>query len=151
MARNAKRPLGKAAPFSDLVNVNGRKSLNVATVARNYISIRGAQSDNCHSLVFDDEKGFLVALAILSSDVFFEYWKTFGDGFHVTKSDIYNFPVGAELLNWAKEVIPYTKRVWERRLKYKKEKLNAGIVTASYDLSGVRPGPDRRLRRFCRP
>ncbi len=127
----------KSIRFSSLFCTSGCKLLNVATVARNYISIRETETNNCHSIAFDNEKAFFVGLAILSSDVFFEYWKTFGDGFHLTKADIYNFPISAELLDWAKEISPYTRKVWAKRLKYKKEKLNAGVVSVSYDLRGL--------------
>lgn len=121
--------------FSDLLDMNGKKHLYVASVARNFISFRDVSSSVNHALPFKTSEDYLTGLALLSSDVFFDYWLSYGDGFHLTKKDILDFPITADLMKWASGKRRTAEKVWSERNKYKKEKLNAGIISKSYDLS----------------
>lgn len=123
--------------FSDLLNGEGEKYLHVASVARNYISFRDGPSSANHKLSFKTEEDYFTGLTLLSSDIFFDYWLSYGDGFHLTKSDISNFPITEELMKWAQKERSKAVKIWSGRKKYKKEKLNAGILSTSYDFSDV--------------
>lgn len=123
--------------FSSLLSNEGKLLLNVASVARNYISFRNRNDPNSHRLSFASYDDFLVGLTILASDVFYQNWLSLGDGFHLTKADVYNLPVSSELLEWAFKNKHIANKVWRQRAKYKKVKSNAGIITHSYDFTGV--------------
>jgi hypothetical protein len=89
-----------------------------------------------HELAFADKASMLKALLIVSSDLFFEYWMTTGDGFHVTKSDLLEFPITNKLSSVLESKLAMADKMWRRRSRFGKEKLNAGVVTRSFDFSG---------------
>lgn len=125
--------------LKDYCNTAGRYSLYIGTVARNYIGIRESKSTSAHRLSFDTEHKFYVALQLVSSQLFFNYWKTIGDGFHITKSNIHNFPIHNILFTIITQNTPKAARIWEERQKYMKCKLNSGRCTVSYDFTGLFP------------
>lgn len=121
--------------LSNLLSNSGKYKLHVNAVARNYIGFREAHVSSTHQLCFDNKRKFYYALFILSSDLFFDYWRTIGDGFHVTKGNILNFPLHDnldEVVNFKLTTVQY---IWATRKKYKKTKLNSGKITFSYDFS----------------
>ena len=126
-----------ACHLGDMFSNDGKYPLYIAGVARNYISVRKQLSSGGHKLTFKSQKEFYSLLAIIGSDIFFEYWLTVGDGFHLTKSDIYNFPVSKDLLKWSVTQERKTKRIWASKSEFLKTKLNAGKKNISYDFSSV--------------
>ena len=125
--------------FGDLINYEGKKELLVASVARNFIGIRETSSHANHHLKFVNEKDFYLALLLLTSDVFYSYWRTVGDGFHVTKANINDFPISRKLFNALSKNIQLAQRIWKNRMSIRKSKQNAGRLTYSYDFSGQTP------------
>lgn len=123
--------------LGDMLAGNGKYTLHVAGVARNYISFRHKHSSGGHELNVGSQKEFYSLLAIIGSDVFYEYWLTVGDGFHLTKGDIYNFPVSKDLWEWSLGQGAQAKKVWSAKSDFMKSKLNAGRKSVSYDFSSV--------------
>lgn len=126
-----------APRFHLLVSKNGRYSLYVSTVARNFIGFREDDSSGVHHLRFNSEEDFYSALLILSSDLFFDYWRTVGDGFHVTRTNIMNFPLHTQMLQSVRSKIAKGRRIWEKRMEYAKIKRHPGGQTLSYDFYHV--------------
>lgn len=129
----------KESRLSDLFSANGSYCLYVASVARYYIGIRENTGPYTHKLSFDRKKDFYRALLILSSDLFINYWRTVGDGFHVTKRNIYDFPFDNQLIEYLDKKQTTVRKIWLAREKYKKSKLNSGQHTHSYDFSNRMP------------
>ena len=125
--------------LGDLCSDNGKHVLHVASVARNFIGIREDFAPGVHQLRFSRKEDFYYVLLILSSDLFFSYWRTVGDGFHVTKTNIHEFPVHASLKIFLNEKLSTTKKIWAARATYRKSKLNSGRHTHSYDFSDRAP------------
>ncbi len=125
--------------FGALIDNSGKNVLYVASVARNYLGIREEGAGNAHRLVFKNNDDFCSGLRILSSDLFMAYWLTIGDGFHVTKGNIYDFPISKNLLIQVTRQNRMTKKVWDARYQFIKTKLNAGQPTHSYDFSEAMP------------
>ena len=112
---------------------DGPYQLHIGSVARNYISIRSEPSAANHTLTFKNENDFILVLSLLVSDVFFEYWKTLGDGFHVTKKNLYHFPVHPALIEEVKSKSRQFKQLWRKRENFQKSKLNKAKTVISYD------------------
>ena len=125
--------------ISDIVSDNAKYSLHVSSVARNYVGFREQNDYSGNALGFSTEENFLFTLGLLSSDLFFEYWLTVGDGFHVTKSNIFNFPISENVSNLVTSDLCNIRLFWKSRRKFEKIKLNSGIETRSFDFSGVAP------------
>jgi hypothetical protein len=125
--------------FCDLLFEGGKHKLYVNAVARNYIGFREGPASSTHQLRFENKQDFYRALLILGSDLFFDYWKTIGDGFHVTKGNILSFPLHDQLDEIVNSKLTTTQRVWAAREKHKKTKLNSGKMTFSYDFSKRMP------------
>ena len=121
--------------FGDLIDYKGVRELHVASVARNFIGIRETASHGNHHLKFGNEKDFYLALILLTSDVFYSYWRTVGDGFHVTKANINDFPISRKFFNALSRNIPSAQKIWKNRMSVRKSKQNAGRPTYSYDFS----------------
>ena len=125
--------------LGDMEKSGGKHVLNVAAVARNFIGIRETESLTSQSLEFENDKNFMRAFIIITSDVFMDYWLSIGDGFHLTRSNLDGFPINEHLCSRIDELVPQARRVWTVREHFAKEKLNSGYVTKSYDFSGVFP------------
>lgn len=126
----------EAAQLGDLLG-KGRNAFAVAPVARNFIGIRnGCSSEASSLLTFPDERHMLWALQILGSPVFYEYWRTIGDGFHVTRSDIERFPVTRHLLRGCADHETHARTCWARRGASARQKLNSGKEVSSFDFRG---------------
>lgn len=124
-----------APQFDTLVSRNGRYILCVSAVARNFIGFREDDSSGVHHLRFDTKKAFCSALLILSSDLFLDYWRTVGDGFHVTRTNIMDFPLHTQLIQFVGTKTATGCKMWESRMKYAKTKHHPGGRTISYDFS----------------
>ncbi len=123
----------------DLFAADGEYFLYISPTARNYIGFRENHAPGVHQLRFSKEDDFNRALLILSSDLFFSYWRTVGDGFHVTKSNIYEFPVTDTLIAFLNENRTAAQELWAARAAHMKRKLNSGRHIHSYDFSKHMP------------
>lgn len=113
----------------------GKHQLHVGSVARNYISFRSHGGNGINSFYFSNRKDLLRFLGILASDIFLEYWRSVGDGFHVTRGNIINFPVSKCLDQDVENILPSVNKIWQNRRRFVKTKLNSGHLILSYDLS----------------
>jgi len=125
--------------LGDLVQSRGRHYLFIGSVARNYISVRGEAGSGIQAFAFEDRQTFYKFLGLITSDVFMEYWRSVGDGFHVTRANILDFPVSATLDELAEASVPKIKSMWARRKRFEKTKQNSGALVRSYDFSGAVP------------
>jgi hypothetical protein len=125
--------------LGDLLQPNGASELYVAAVARNFIGIRDTPGGGAHRLRFAEQDDFHRVLLLLASDLFFAYWRTVGDGFHVTKANILDFPVAPRLMDTTSAHLRSAKKLWANRNQFIKSKLNAGQPTHSYDFSKAAP------------
>lgn len=128
-----------AFQIKDLSSDRGRHWLRVASVARNFIGIREKGEENVNLLRFSDEDDFYAVMWIVSSDIFFDYWRTVGDGFHVTRRNLEQFPIHDQVLRYVVKNVGGARSIWEARQKYAKNKLNAGINVQSFDFLGAVP------------
>lgn len=122
-----------------LIGGSSRYRLTIGSVARNYIGFRDEPDGSSNVLGFGNEKDFLTALGVLSSDLFFDYWLTVGDGFHLTKSTIFNFPLAQHVEEELQRLQPEVRKMWRNRNRFQKAKLNNGRQTRSFDFSAAAP------------
>ncbi len=115
----------------------GPSAFAVAQVARNFIGIRDAsQSEASSVLSFPTRRHMLWALQVLGSSLFYEYWRTVGDGFHVTRSDIDRFPLTQRVLHGCVEHEADAHERWKYRSAFARQKLNSGKEITSFDFRG---------------
>jgi hypothetical protein len=76
-----------------------------------------------------------------------EYWRSVGDGFHLTKRNILDFPVSKNIDNYVEQSLQKARRVWYSRRKHEKSKLNSGKILRSYDFTGALPSLIDELRQ----
>lgn len=133
MGQSDVRPLGA------FINKLSAVSFRVGGVARNYIGIREANASPLGSIAIrtGSRENLSIVLQALTSRLFFEYWKTYGDGFHVTQELIVNFPITSEMLLAYKENESEAHKIWSDRSKFAKSKLNSGKVISSYDFTSA--------------
>lgn len=131
--------------LGDLIDDEGSMTLFVGSVARNYISVRSEAGSGVQEFSFLNRKDFYRFLGVIASDVFLQYWRSVGDGFHVTRSNILDFPVSPSLSALVDASLPKTKSMWSRRRNFLKTKLNSGTVVNSYDFSAIAPNFHRAL------
>lgn len=125
--------------LGDLLDEQGSQKIFVGSVARNYISIRGEATSGVHEFSLRTREDFYRFVGIIASDVFIQYWRSVGDGFHVTRSNILDFPVSDSLSALVDASVPKIKSMWSRRRQFHKKKVNSGRIVHSYDFSGVAP------------
>ena len=125
--------------LGDLLDADGEFKLHLARVARNFIPIRDESNRGNITLIFRTMENFYRALLLLTSDLFFEYWRTVGDGFHLTKTSLYAFPLSPKLLDVLTAEVSTAKYLWSNREVALKTKLNAGKMLISYDFSALKP------------
>lgn len=113
----------------------GPHILTVAGVARNFIGVREPTTvdSGVVSLRFASDVHFAWALQIICSPIFYEYWRSLGDGFHVTRSDLLRFPISPRLLSACNAGADRALSIWRRRSDFARSKLNAGKEVVSYD------------------
>jgi hypothetical protein len=128
-----------ARPLRTFLTKVGKPAFAVGGVARNYIGIRDFEGfgPGCIPIKTDSEEERGLVLQILSSKLFFDYWRTYGDGFHVTVDLINQFPVAETLVRRIESKFDLARQVWARRECFAKEKLNSGRLIRSYDFSSV--------------
>lgn len=121
--------------IDDLLNREGRHAIFIAGVARNYIGVRESGGPGVLALRTDSLENYYRVLALLTSRAFFEYWLAMGDGFHVTQTVVFNFPISAEVLHQIDVGRPRVRKMWRNRFTFVKTKLNRGRVIESFDFS----------------
>lgn len=125
--------------FGDLVSPNGAHELHLAAVARNFIGVREEPTPGSHILRFEAPEDFYRALLLLTSDIFYAYWRTIGDGFHITRANVLGFPISPELHSALSAQVPAAMNLWAARISARKGKKNAGRPIYSYDFSALTP------------
>ena len=128
-------PYSNVEIFKSLTCEQGPFHLQVTTVARNFVGIRENATTGVHEFRFNTEEEFLFALLVLSSDLFLDYWRTVGDGFHLTRTNIDEFPLSEELKCMVQNEIMLGKEMWCNRLEFSKQKSHPGGITTSYDFT----------------
>lgn len=120
--------------FDDLMDRRGKYALYIGGVARNYIGVREASGAGVSELRFPTKRAWRVALLVLTSDLFLAYWRSLGDGFHVTKTNICEFPLEQRLYNELVRRERKADEMWKNRASYIKTKKNNGVDAVSYDM-----------------
>lgn len=123
----------------ELMSRIGKGAFAVGGVARNFIGIRDydAPTTGVTPVRTNERDSTFILLQVLSSDIFYKYWRSFGDGFHVTTDLIDRFPISKRLMLSCEENLDAATSIWKRRADFAKEKLNSGKVVRSYDFSGA--------------
>lgn len=129
----------EAKPLRTMLSKHGGSGFAIGSVARNFIGVRDAVDGRSGVIPIRPASGEdgLRLLQILASGLFLDYWRTLGDGFHVTNELIECFPVTPDLLRACERNRANARRVWEVRHIYAKEKLNSGKIIRSYDFRGA--------------
>ena len=113
----------------------GKYILYLASVARNFISFRKKNYSQSISLTFKNKDDFLLMFAALNSKEFFFFWKSVGDGFHLSKDTISNFIISdrmhASISNNIKEI----EKIYINKEEYKKTRTIRNKKYISYDFS----------------
>ena len=127
---------GQARPLRAFLSRIGRPAFAVGGVARNYIGLREVDEADPGAILVKvtSENDRSVVLQALSSRLFYDYWRTYGDGFHVTTDLVERFPVTDKLAQRFQQRQDFAHGVWSNRRAYAKEKLNSGKIVRSYDL-----------------
>jgi len=123
----------------ELMSRIGRGAFAVGGVARNFIGIRDydGPATGVTLVRTNEQDSTFILLQVLSSNIFYKYWRSFGDGFHVTTDLIDRFPISKRLMQTCERNIDAAASVWKRRADFAKEKLNSGKLVRSYDFSGA--------------
>lgn len=127
--------VSNARPLRTFLSKIGRPVFAVGGVARNYIGIRDYEvaGTGCIPIKIHSEEERGLVLQVLASKLFYDYWRTYGDGFHVTVDLIESFPVTDTLARRFESNVDFARQVWARRDSFAKQKLNSGRIIRSYD------------------
>ena len=128
--------VGQVRPLRAFLSRIGRPVFAVGGVARNYIGLREIEEADPGTILVKvaAESDRSIVLQALSSRLFYDYWLTYGDGFHVTADLVDRFPVTDKLARQFQQRQDFAHSVWSSRAAYAKEKLNSGKMIRSYDL-----------------
>lgn len=121
--------------LSTLCTADGPHHLFISGVARNFIGVREEYATGVLTLTFSSERDLYRTLGLVTSDLFFQFWLTFGDGFHVTRGMLMSFPLSDSLLRYVDASLGHVREMWRSRAKFAKEKLNSGRRIRTYDFS----------------
>lgn len=115
-----------------------KADFSIGAVARNFIGVREPSTGDAASISIkaETELDRMVLLQILGSSIFFEYWRSLGDGFHVTSDLIERFPISDRLYRSCLANISTAKYQWDNRRQVLKEKLNSGRIVRTFDFTG---------------
>ena len=113
----------------------GKHNLYLASVARNFISFRKKNYSQSIILSFRNKDDFLLIFAVLNSREFFYFWKSVGDGFHLSKHTINNFIISTKMQNSISNNRKHIQKVYENRESYKKIRTIRNKEYISYDFS----------------
>lgn len=123
--------------LGDLSKKSGAYTLHIGSAARNFIPLRDGPGSGTNGFAFRSKTNFYKFLGLVTSDVFFDYWRSIGDGFHLTRTNITSFPVSGRLDTAVTAHIPRIRKLWRDRAAHQKMKLNSGSMVHSYDFSQV--------------
>lgn len=129
----------EALPLGSMLSRSAETAFAIGGVARNFIGIRDVENGTSGVIPIrpSADQDFLVLLQVVTSGLFLEYWRTLGDGFHVTIDLVERFPVRPGLLRICERNLATARHVWKNRRSFAKEKLNSGKVILSYDFTGA--------------
>ncbi|HWB33597.1 MAG TPA: N-6 DNA methylase [Acidobacteriaceae bacterium] len=128
------------------------KTLFVGGTAYNFLNVlfrpparlqpqTGIMSTNTmHALTFSTVKDAFAAFALLSSGVSFWLWHIQGDGFHLSKNFLENFPIGPNLFD-AKTFERLSRaglELWHDLQSHPVESMNRGKVSLSFPATRLR-------------
>lgn len=136
-ARYIAESVDASVKLRDLLSDGGPYALHVSGVARNFIAFRDEPGVGSIDLTVNSRKELFRVLGVLASDEFYQYWRTFGDGFHVTRSIVESMPISSCLSMRVDRELPAIEKLWKDRTRFRKSKLNGGKLVCSYDFSNV--------------
>ena len=87
---------------------NGNYLISIPSTARYFLSAlpnKHGRSGSSINLSFHSEEIAIAILAALNSNIFYWFWRTYGDGFHVTKKLILEFPIPKKWLDNLKPAV----------------------------------------------
>ena len=121
----------------ELMSRIGKGAFAVGSVARNFIGIRDydTPATGVTPVRTNDRDSTFILLQVLSSTIFYKYWRSFGDGFHVTTDLIDRFPISERMMQACERNIDQAASIWKRRSEFAKVKKNSGKTVRSYDFS----------------
>lgn len=121
----------------EFISKTGQGTFSMGSVARNYIGFRDYEGRSPGVIPVKTNEGdsSMILLQVFASELFYKYWRSFGDGFHVTNDLIYRFPISKGLLRICEENLDFAAKVWRKREQFAKTKLNSGRTVKSYDFS----------------
>lgn len=133
VARRSGVPLGR------LMSSTGHHELHVGATARYFIAATAEPQKKGGAIVFSFASRDVrdLAMAALNSNVFYWYWRVFGDGFHVTKSMVESFPLPSSWQRRYLDAAIEAARSLEEAIPHcRVSKRNAGqnVVAVNYNL-----------------
>lgn len=162
-AESLARLVAQGARFADLVTSfhsttlgetfeADQKSIFVGGTAYNFLNVffrpplhtqpnRGLISTNTvHGLSFSNSKDAYAAFALLSSGIAFWLWHTLGDGFHVSRGFLEDFPIGPTLFNEAsiRQLSTVGRDLWRTLQSRPVTSINRGRSSISFPASRFR-------------
>jgi len=128
----------EGTPLGNLVDEKGPGTVFIPDTARYFlpaVTHTLARSGEMSLPIFDQDTRLIVVAAI-NSNVFYWYWRAFGDGFHVTKSLVKSFPIPAA---WSsslkKEVIDAVECLLEAEKECTVSKKNASKISVNVNFN----------------
>ena len=128
-----KKANGKKAKH--FLSEEGKYILYLASVARNFISFRKKDYSQSISLTFKNKNDLLLMFAVLNSKEFFYFWKSVGDGFHLSKDTISNFLISDRMQASISNDIKKIGKIYVNKDQYKKTRTIRNKKYVSYDFS----------------
>ena len=123
--------------LKSLLVKESESALFVSGVARNFIGLRDEASSGVNRFYFRSESDLHKAILILSSQIFLDYWRSIGDGFHVTRGNVERFPLHPSIMAVIEGNISKGRSLWLSREKYAKIKRHPAGATKSFDFTGA--------------
>ena len=122
-------------PLISLIKPKGSHKLFLASVARNFISFRKNKSNFTIDLFYENRRDLLIFFAVINSQDFFWYWKTVGDGFHISQSIFQNYFIKKNHYDLIINQIDRIEEILSEKNKFAKKRILSGKPTISYDFS----------------
>lgn len=119
--------------LGDLIVKSSENKICLVPVARNFIGFRDPADARGLFYSFETKKNRNLFFAVINSQSFFDYWKTYGDGFHLTRGLIENFPLSSRLVENAKKHADGFETLWTNRKDYLKTRSMGEQVLRTYN------------------
>ncbi len=146
-----------------LENKIGKYQLSFKQNAYNWIAVsidpapcwensKKIEQTQTQSIFFNTQEERDVILLLLGGKIFFSYWLTFGDEFHVTKNDLLSFRFPFKLLSREDKLklLNLAKKFVDRLEETIQYKLNAGKRVGTYNTSKLWSITDSADRIFLK-